>query len=159
MNTTSNNPTKVRTNGAYGTDWTAVATAMTEGGVDVTSDLTYHCSRSGKRYRCLRPIKASLEDSTVAICVTVTDNNTGCDSTFCRWVYVPATPQVADWTAGQDGCDGDVVAFANKTTHSQKVQLNTLGISVIQTQELKTTCQPSLIQFTNSALMVTTQLL
>ena len=110
-----NNPSKY-TNGAYGTDWTAVATAMTQGGVDVTSDLSFTSPGAAKGIVAFDP-SASLEDSTVAICVTVTDNNTGCDSTFCRWVYVPATPQV-DWV-GKDGCDGDVVAFVNNTTQSK----------------------------------------
>ena len=87
---------------------------MTEGGVDVTSNLTYTAPGAAKGIVAFDPSAKSLEDSTVAICVTVTDNNTGCDSTFCRWVYVPATPQLQIGRLA-DGCDGDVVAFANKT--------------------------------------------
>ena len=105
------NPTKYG-NSAYGTDWSAAIVAMTEGGTDVSSDANLTAPGSAKGILDFDP-SATLADSMVWLGLTVTDNNTGCDSTFGRWVYVPHTPAV-DWIA-PDGCDGDVVAFVNKT--------------------------------------------
>ncbi|MFT5479093.1 MAG: PKD repeat protein [Bacteroidia bacterium] len=106
------NPTKYG-NSAYGTDWSAVIVAMTEGGTDASGDANLTNPGTAKGILDFDP-SASLADSMVWLGLTVTDNNTGCDSTFGRWVYVPHTPAV-DWI-GADGCDGEVVAFVNKST-------------------------------------------
>ena len=107
------NPTKYD-NANYGTDWTATVVALTEGGVDASADADWtSVPASGTKGILKFDPAATLADSMVWLGLTVTDNSTGCDSTFGRWIYVPHTPAV-DWTA-PDGCDGDVVAFVNGT--------------------------------------------
>jgi PKD repeat protein len=86
---------------------------MTDNGTSTTgTTLTAHTT-GNKAVLAYDPDPA-MADSMVFLGLTVTDNTTGCDSTFGRWVYVPHTPAV-DFSA-DDGCDGDVVAFVNNTT-------------------------------------------
>ena len=107
------NPAKYD-NADYSTDWTAAVVAMTSGGSDVSADADWtSVPTSGNKGVLKFDPDPALADSMVWLGLTVTDNNTGCDSTFGRWIYVPHSP-AADWTA-PDGCDGDVVAFVNGT--------------------------------------------
>ena len=100
-------------NSAYGSDWTATAFVMTENGTDVSGNASMTAPGSAAGIVSVSPAD-SLQDSLLYVGVTVTDVNTGCDSTFGRWLYVPHVPMV-DFSA-PDGCDGDVVAFVNETS-------------------------------------------
>ncbi|MEZ4844776.1 MAG: PKD domain-containing protein [Bacteroidia bacterium] len=109
------NPTKYA-NSAYGSGWSMSINAKTSGGTAVTSGVTLVSPTSSTKGKIqFKPAK-SLVDSTVFLGITVKDNNTGCDSTFGRWVYVAATPELS-WNA-PNACDGDVIAFSNTTTQA-----------------------------------------
>jgi len=110
---TVENPAKYD-NANYSSDWTAALAVWTTGGMDASSSASLVNPSSGTKGILKFNPADSLADSTVWVGLTVTDLSTGCDSTFGRWVYVPHTPDV-DFEY-KDGCDGDVVAFTNKTT-------------------------------------------
>ena len=110
---TVENPAKYD-NANYSSDWTAALAVWTTGGVDASASASLVNPSSGTKGILKFDPAASLADSTVWVGLTVTDLSTGCDSTFGRWVFVPHTPDV-DFEY-KDGCDGDVVAFTNKTT-------------------------------------------
>lgn len=98
----------------YDTDWDLTPSLWTSNGTAVTSGFTF-TKPSGTTMGMLAFDPATaLSDSLVFVGFTVQDINTGCDSVFGRWVFVPHTP-IANWE-GIDGCDGDVIAFVNKTT-------------------------------------------
>ncbi|MEZ4844778.1 MAG: PKD domain-containing protein [Bacteroidia bacterium] len=109
------NPTKYA-DSAYGTDWGMTVNSWTSGGMAVTSGLTLVAPSGSSKGMIQFTPSPSLVDSTIFVGLTVTDNNTGCDSTFGRWVYVAATPNIS-WSAS-DACDGDVVAITNTTTQA-----------------------------------------
>ncbi|MBI1307326.1 MAG: PKD domain-containing protein, partial [Bacteroidetes bacterium] len=101
----------------YGSDWDLTPTLFTSGGNAVTSGFKYNSpSGSSSGMIAFDPDK-SLADSIVFVGLSAYDYNTGCDSLFGRWVYIPVTPDVA-WTASA-GCDGDVIAFTNGTKQSK----------------------------------------
>ena len=92
-------------------DYQYSVTATTTGGVDVTAmgfSLT-----NGDETLTVDP-DPSLADSTIFMEIMVLDNNTLCDTTFGRYLYVPHTP-VASFTPN-DICLGDVATFKNTST-------------------------------------------
>jgi len=115
---TVENPAKYD-NANYSSDWTAALAVWTTGGMDASSSASLVNPSSGTKGILKFNPADSLADSTIWVGLTVTDLSTGCDSTFGRWVYVPHTPDV-DFEY-KDGCDGDVVAFVNKTSQETGV--------------------------------------
>ncbi len=113
------NPTRFD-NANYPTgDWSLTAFAVTNNGTVTTGAQLKTPPSSGVNGVLSYDPDPAMADSMVFVGFTVTDNGTGCDSTFGRWVYVPHTP-VVDFSA-EDGCDGEVVAFENNTTQGTGV--------------------------------------
>lgn len=101
----------------YGTDWTLTPKLYTQGGSTVSSGFTYTAPTSTTAGNIAFDPASSLADSMVFVGLTPYDVNTGCDSLFGRWVYIPHTPEVA-WTSST-GCDGDVISFTNGTKQAK----------------------------------------
>jgi|GEM_PF-778005 len=108
-----NNPTQL-SGASYNTDWTLTADHKYENGTPITTDVS-NTNPSGTANGILtfKP-SAAMSDSLVWVGFIAHDNNTGCDSAFGRWVYVPHIP-TPDFIA-VDVCDGEVVAFQDKST-------------------------------------------
>lgn len=114
------NPTNY-TNGSYGSTWTMTGLYKTSGGMTVSSGVSYTPpSGSNPGYVTFDP-STSLMDSLVYIGIVAKNNNTGCDSTFGRWVYVPHVPVVN--FAFNTPCAGEVIEFRNLTTLAKGLML------------------------------------
>ena len=85
--------------------------ATTMGGVNVTN-LGFSLT-NGDETLTVDP-DPSLADSIIFMEITVLDNNTGCDTSFGRYLYVPHTPDVS--FTPQDVCLGDLATFKNTST-------------------------------------------
>ena len=96
---------------APGTDYTYTLKAMDENSTDITS--------AGFSYtNPAESISVTPEDSisgrTAALSLLVTDNNTGCDTTLTRQIFVPHVPY-AEFDS-ENVCLGDVSQFKNQST-------------------------------------------
>ncbi len=85
--------------------------ATTMSGVDVTG---FGFSLTNNDETLTVDPDQALADSTIFMNIIVMDNNTGCDTSFGRYLYVPHTPEV-DFTE-MDICLGDVAQFKNTST-------------------------------------------
>ncbi|MBT8327412.1 MAG: PKD domain-containing protein [Bacteroidia bacterium] len=103
-------PTKYSAS-APGADYGYTLAATTMGGVDVTA-LGFSLINSDETL--MVDPDPSLADSTIYMSITVLDNNTLCDTTFGRYLYVPHFP-TASFTPA-DICLGDVASFKNTST-------------------------------------------
>jgi PKD repeat protein len=93
------------------TSYTYSLTATNNFGIDVTG--------SGFTYTALAEEftadpATTLAGDTIFMELTVLDANTGCDTSFGRWIYVPHTP-VASFNASNI-CLGDIAQFKNTST-------------------------------------------
>jgi PKD repeat protein len=104
----------VNVSGTYGTDWELIDASMTSGGTAIPASMLSASGLGTATGTYTFTPDNSLEDSLVFIGFTARDNNTNCDSTFGRWVYIPFSPQV-DFTADAV-CDGELVSVVNNTT-------------------------------------------
>ena len=99
------------TSAGPGADYTYSLSAMDDNMMDVTT-AGFNYTGSDE-YFSINP-DDSLAGRTIFMEVTTLDNNTGCDSTFGRYVYVPHVP-VPSFNASNI-CLGDVAQFKNTTT-------------------------------------------
>ncbi len=97
------------TAGPSATSYTYSLTATNEVNVDVTaSGFTLNSEDF------TADPATTIAGDTIFMELTVLDANTGCDTTFGRWIYVPHTP-VPSFNAS-DICLGDVAQFKNTST-------------------------------------------
>ncbi len=108
---------RIYSNGAYGTDWTATGYAVTTGGNPrPSSEITYTAPSGGNDLELkFQTSDASMEDSSIWVCLKVTDLNNGCDTIIRRQVLIYPTI-VPKFVYPSKICDGDAVLFENKST-------------------------------------------
>jgi PKD repeat protein len=107
------NPTRF-SGSNYDVTWELNPVHMTSGGVTVSTGITFTAPTGSADGTVAFDPDPSLADSLVYIGFAAHDVNTGCDSIFGRWVYIPHTP-VPDFDY-KDVCDGEVVAFTDQST-------------------------------------------
>jgi PKD repeat protein len=103
-------------NSGYSSDWTATVTAKTDAGNAVTT-VGWSAPGGGADGMITFDPDLGYTDSFVNICLVVADVNTGCDTTICKRVFIAPTG-VPDFDIPAQICDGDAVAFDNKSTVS-----------------------------------------
>jgi PKD repeat protein len=98
----------------FNTGWTLTAAHKYDNGTAITTEASNTWPTSTTNGILTFEPSAGMADSLVWVGFIAHDNTTGCDSAFGRWVYVPHIP-VPDFTA-KNVCDGEVVAFQDKST-------------------------------------------
>jgi PKD repeat protein len=110
------NPT-MHSGATFNTNWTLTANHMYENGTPITTDVSNTNPTSSTNGVLTFKPGMAMTDSLVWVGFIAHDNSTGCDSSFGRWVYVPHIP-TPDFIV-KNVCDGEVVAFQDRSTLAQ----------------------------------------
>ncbi|MBS3915264.1 MAG: PKD domain-containing protein, partial [Bacteroidetes bacterium] len=109
------NAPRAYTNADYGTTWTASITTETSGGFPVAGATITPPSGSTDMELKYVTSNLALEDEMLTLKLKITDLINGCDTILTRKVLIYPTI-VPDFTFPSKICDGDAVAFDNKST-------------------------------------------
>lgn len=103
-------------NSAYGTQWNASAYAVTFPGNKSVSGVTYTIP-SGSNDQKIKFITQdrSLEDSTIKVCLNVHDLVNGCDTLYCRKVFINPSVDLA-FTSPTLICGDDTAFFKSQSS-------------------------------------------